>query len=213
MALTLINSVDSDQFSTVKRLLTRYCSPTLAGVKPAGLVTFPDDNPAGLHTVVGQYNRMLNQCDVYLRVLHKANRHPLLLVYRLDLLQTVLEDSAISDFLHSCGYPNRDSVNEKLDILARKISVWEDFPHEIGIFLGYPLPDVVSFCQNRGRHYKCCGAWKVYHDVETASKVFSCYRQCREAVCLELAKGASLVRLCQQKFKYQGIYERGICNE
>ena len=56
MALTLINSVDSDQLSTVKRLLTRYCSPTLAGVKPAGLVTFPDDNPAGLHTVVGQYN-------------------------------------------------------------------------------------------------------------------------------------------------------------
>ena len=39
------------------------------------------------------------------------------------------------------------------------------FPHEIGIFLGYPLADVAGFIRNKGRNCKCIGTWKVYGDA------------------------------------------------
>ena len=37
-----------------------------------------------------------------------------------------------------------------------------DFPHEIGVFLGYPLEDVVGFIRHRGKCFTCCGCWKSY---------------------------------------------------
>jgi ribosomal protein S24E len=50
----------------------------------------------------------------------------------------------------------------------------------VGLFLGYPLDDVQGFIKNRGSHYKLCGAWKVYGDVEKARNHFRKYELCRE---------------------------------
>ena len=36
------------------------------------------------------------------------------------------------------------------------------FPHEIGLFLGYPFEDVMGFIENKGENYLCSGCWKVY---------------------------------------------------
>ena len=35
-----------------------------------------------------------------------------------------------------------------------------DFPHEISVFLGYPLKDVKCFISRRGSGYHMCGEWK-----------------------------------------------------
>lgn len=61
-------------------------------------------------------------------------------------------------------------------------SYWEadDFPHEIGIFLGYPLADVTGFIKNKGRNYLLCGMWKVYRQEETAATAFQYYRRMKE---------------------------------
>ena len=58
--------------------------------------------------------------------------------------------------------------------------LWSDFPHEIGIFLGYPLWDVEGFIANKGQNYKLCGYWKVYEDVSGAIDRFREYDTLRE---------------------------------
>ena len=45
-----------------------------------------------------------------------------------------------------------------------------DFPHEVGLFLGYPPRDVEGFIREKARRAKCTGAWKVYGDEEAARK-------------------------------------------
>ena len=40
----------------------------------------------------------------------------------------------------------------------------KEFPHEVGLFLGYPPEDVHGFIENRAQCAKCIGAWKVYGD-------------------------------------------------
>ena len=46
------------------------------------------------------------------------------------------------------------------------------FPHEVGLFLGYPLDDVTGFIEQKGKNYKCCGIWKVYGDPQQTQDIF-----------------------------------------
>jgi hypothetical protein len=67
-----------------------------------------------------------------------------------------------------------------------------EFPHEIGIILGYPLPDVEGFVQNNGKNYLLCGCWKVYHDVDYAKKTFEKYYKIRIKAMRVVEEGKNL---------------------
>lgn len=51
-------------------------------------------------------------------------------------------------------------------------AVQHDFPHEVGLVLGYPLEDVRGFMADGGRGAVVTGRWKVYGDVESACRRF-----------------------------------------
>ena len=46
------------------------------------------------------------------------------------------------------GY-DYSSVEEAVKILQNKLQMYETFPHEIGLFLGYPEEDVQGFIENQ----------------------------------------------------------------
>ena len=80
--------------------------------------------------------------------------------------------------------------------LRRRLEAGGGFPHEMGLFLGYPPEDVRGFWENGGRNYKYSGVWKVYSDdVEGARAAFRRYSRCRDAICKRLAGGISLVQM------------------
>ena len=37
----------------------------------------------------------------------------------------------------------------------------QGFPHEIGVFLGYPVEDVEGYMQNDGKNFLLVGYWKM----------------------------------------------------
>ena len=80
-----------------------------------------------------------------------------------------------------------------LETLGRRLNQG-DFPHEVGLFLGYPPEDVEGFRLHRGRDYKLAGCWKVYSDVERARQCFRRYGLCRAALCRRLREGKALAR-------------------
>ena len=82
-----------------------------------------------------------------------------------------------------------------LALLKKRFEASEDFPHEIGIFLDYPLGDVIGFIQNGGQNYKCSGCWKVYCNECEALKMFQKYHKCREVYRNLWAKGRSVLQL------------------
>lgn len=62
--------------------------------------------------------------------------------------------------------------------LVRRVNSQETFPHEIGLFLGYPSEDVNGFIKYGADKAKCVGAWRVYGDEEAAKKKFALYKKC-----------------------------------
>ena len=45
------------------------------------------------------------------------------------------------------------------------------FPHEIGVFLGYPPEDVKAFIKQNGKGAVLCGYWKVYSNIKKVHAV------------------------------------------
>ena len=97
-------------------------------------------------------------------------------------------------FLTEQGYPYL-TVEDAVDLLCARLSQGGAFPHEIGLFLGYPIDDVVAFIANKGRNCLCCGCWKCYTDACAAQKAFDKFRKCTSVYKRLFACGRTLDQL------------------
>lgn len=180
----------------VEQLLARNCSPVMAGIKPANLVSADLQKlPQDIESVLAQYEQNFSGRGICFRVLCRCERRVLILVYSQSQLQQAQQQPQVASFLQQCGYHMESSLQERVYKLGEKIRQSGEFPHEIGLFLGYPLEDVEGFIRHKGQNFLYSGCWKVYHDVERKQQLFARYIQCRNAVCHQLQMGRSLSRL------------------
>ena len=165
-------------------LLATHAAPALLGAKPANLLSVP--RFATFAPWVAAYNARLNAKGLYLHPMCQCNDKQLLLVYHKAKLVNTLCSPQNRVFLLSYGYPlyaeNGAAIHleDALQHLALRLQEEPHFPHEIGVFLGYPLEDVVGFIANNGCNYKCSGCWKVYGDEMQSRQLFSQYKQCKQ---------------------------------
>ena len=79
--------------------------------------------------------------------------------------------------------------------LARHLANDSSFPHEIGLFLGYPVRDVLGFMKSPEEGVMYTGFWKVYGDKDEALRTFARYRKCTEVYCKCYRTGSRLDKL------------------
>jgi hypothetical protein len=156
----------------VEDAIIRHCSPILMGCKPAAL--FPLGR-AGL----GSLLRAL-PLNVRCLVIREQGGRALLFLFDQAMLEKTIFRDPIRETLTGMGYPSLPSLPLFLAHLQKQFNC--GCPHEVGLFLGYPLEDVLGFIRNRGANYKLCGIWKVYGDVEQAKNFFRQYDLCRECM-------------------------------
>lgn len=167
---------------TLERSLIEHCAPTLAGLKVASLYRyFPRDREG----FAGQFRALREQMaarGLRLRVLKGCGRTGslLLYLYREEDLGRTLGDRAVADYLTASGYDLTAGTEGLLRQMARRVCLRREFPHEIGLFLGYPLEDVEGFIRNKGQGYTYRGHWKSYGDPAEAHRRFAGYRACTE---------------------------------
>ena len=162
-------------FETV---MIEQCAPVLASLKPAGLFRYETRDCADLARRVKNWNEQLQPKGLRVRVLKGCARthQYLVYVYRESMLRAVLTDETVQGFLRQEGYhlpAERADCTAWLTQLSRRLCCSAEFPHEIGVFLGYPLSDVVGFIENSGRNFTCCGCWKAYGDPQAAQRHFA----------------------------------------
>lgn len=165
------------------RLLAAHCAPALAGIKPASLVSCQRSQFPQLPRQLEVYRQAFAVRDVQFRILYTCPGRYLLLVYRRAMLERCLAQTDVMVLLERFGYRRQETLEAKLERLGRRAAGEDGFPHEIGLFLGYPVEDVEGFIRHGGGDYKLCGCWKVYGDVENASRQFAqIARVCRACV-------------------------------
>lgn len=172
-----------------------HCAPALAGIKPSNLVSFCGKKHPGLDSRLAAWNEQLNPAGIYFEKICNCKKRVLVLVYRRKKLEGLLADHGIRAELREAGYPVNEGLEAVIGHLKTRLSAGGGFPHEVGLFLGYPLEDVHGFMQSGGRDYKLNGYWKVYSDEEKAKELFYRYTKCRKAVCARMGMGMSIARL------------------
>lgn len=175
-------------------LLVKHCSPTLAGIKTGNLFScsFPNDDE--MKACVRCWNKQLNKKGLRVLPMRFRNGRALIYVYRPSKLALDLRDSLAKQLLNERGYCTETSERCVVH-LVKRLCEYEEFPHEIGLFLGYPAEDVCAFIENKADGYKCVGCWKVYGDAEKAQKTFDKFKKCTDAYWKQFAKGKSIERL------------------
>ena len=97
-----------------------------------------------------------------------------------------------------------------LNHLSQRVSLSaqgaESYPHEMGIFLGYPLEDVRGFILHEGKDSRYTGYWKVYGDVEQAKQTFQAYDNAKECAVVEFMAGKQMKEILSS-MKNMEIYD------
>ena len=177
-----------------EEMIVHNCSPTLAGLKTANLFNCSFDSERGMTASLRRWNEALSGKGICMIPLRKSAKRALVYVYRPGRLTRDLLDPRAQEILRLCGYSGRNS-SCCLKELIRRLKTREDFPHEIGLFLGYPPEDVRLFIENEARNYKFVGCWKVYSNEAEARKTFAKFKKCTDVYSRLQAKGTSVVRL------------------
>ena len=179
---------------TLEKILVEQCAPTLARIKTGSLFTVDCGSNEELIHEAEVCRQVLTPRDVHIVLMRVSEGKALVYVYRGRRLENDLCCPLRREYLEKCGYTEFDSECA-VEMLRRRIEEMDVFPHEIGLFLGYPLRDVEGFVMNCGRNCLLCGPWKVYHDVQAAERIFAQIRKCTQIYRKMYDLGRTLERL------------------
>ena len=181
---------------TFEAVLIRQCAPTLAGMKPGSIFCFKHSSPEVSRRKACQWNEQLAPFGLAVQILleRPETGSVIVYVYHPNHLKRLLSGPAYQRFLSEAGYAGTD-LDGLLEQLAHRLRTQPEFPHEIGVFLGYPLRDVIGFIENRGRNFTCCGFWKSYGDPVEMQVCFACYRRCIQTYVAMFEQGVPIERL------------------
>ena len=174
--------------------IVKNCAPTLAGLKTGNMFQYSYESREELLTFIRRLNRQLAEKGIRVVPLRMSEKRALLYLFRPKKLRHDLTHGSAACLLRSRGYCP-EHCGRCVAQLGKKLRRQEAFPHEIGLFLGYPPEDVEGFINQGAHRCKCTGCWKVYGDEETAKKTFAQYKKCTKVYCDRWEQGTSLDRL------------------
>lgn len=168
--------------------LALHGAPIIKGIKIANLIMVKTEEICSI-------DKVLMGTGISYRTLKYDNKKIILYLYRKKELEKYIFSTDVRKFLKTYGHTG-NTIEEMLDTLSERILLHKngktEFPHEIGIFLGYPLIDVKGFLENSGENFLYVGYWKVYHDVQGALRLFQRYDEEREKTVREIILGKTI---------------------
>jgi hypothetical protein len=155
-----------------------HSSPVLEKQKPAVVLNFVNERRRRLNDIWNENrDRIPGSENFRYYELRRTPKRTSVFFYHPDLLQNILREKATAQFLITCGYREELTLATALADLKKRFQ--QGCPHEIGIFLGIPLPDVLGFIENSGKKALAGGYWKIYHDPDLKLALFARYREAK----------------------------------
>ncbi len=173
--------------------LIRCCAPTMANLKTGNMFNYAFESRKEMTNELRKLNQVLGHKGLRVLPLRWNDKHALVYLYRPKMLAQDLQNDMAAQILAECGY-TCGNPNACVAQLIARLRDNQDFPHEVGLFLGYPPADVDGF-MHRKHACKLSGIWKVYDDVEGASRQFARCKHCTEVYLQRYRQGYSLDRL------------------
>ncbi len=171
----------------IKAKIYYHIAPTLKGLKPSSIVTLTKDKRDLCNLWDLYKNQILLDCGLDYFELKRDDQSINVMVYNKSYLIRTIHNSNNLDFLFQYGYYKSMNLNEILNRLKQRfVNVC---PHEVGIFLGYPIEDVKDFIKHPKKPCLITGYWKVYNDLDYAEKKFKSFDKAKINVMMDIMNG------------------------
>lgn len=174
-------------------------APTLAKEKVSSLITF-NDNRNLQNTWEVYKEQICEKLNVGCFELKKSEKSTIVLFFNEEELHKVLKDERNLEFLKRFGYYKEMTLRENLQFLKKRFE--NCCPHEMGIFLGYPIDDVTFFIDCPNKQCKMTGYWKVYHNIEEAKCTFNKFDRIKSNVIRLMINGTKPIEIASDMKNY-----------
>lgn len=155
--------------------LAELLAPVMLGAKSAEILSFQKKTSTYYKDLQALEQCRKNCTRLNIERIDCLNGTTKFFVYQADELNGWLSDPRHLNFLINQGYPKIYSLNGYLEVLYERLQQADSFPHEIGIFLGYPLKDIMGFMGLANLKLTSVSKWRVYGDprisVEKMTKI------------------------------------------
>ena len=177
----------------LQEAIIEHGSPTLAGIKTGSLfrVACPFQDIAD---EVRGLNGMLRKYGLRIIPVRKRKKTTLMYLYRPSRLKADLSCPEAKEILMEKGYSYTET-QRCIAQLSRHLKEDAAFPHEVGLFLGYPPSDVKCFMESPFEGVRCIGCWKAYSNEDAARATFEKYKKCTTFYRKEIGRGKPLEAL------------------
>jgi hypothetical protein len=183
--LKIVNNYDDLEY--LFSVIIRNEGPTIKKYKTASLINFSNSD-RNLNNIWEEYkNQVKEKLDIDYFELKKDTANTVVLFYDKEKIRLDISNNRNMEFLKRFGYNEKMDIDQCLLLLGKRFEYM--CPHEIGIFLGYPLEDVISFVDCSNAKCKMVGYWKVYHDIENAKGIFNKYDEIKYTIMKLMMKG------------------------
>lgn len=152
----------------------------LTGVKPANLVRISNRTFACGRNMYALWHEhgvdLMRESHLEAIQLHETDSSTLLLLYDPVLLERRLRSRGATVFLRSLDYPMSGNLANTLFHLSSRF-IDTKLPHEIGVFLGYPLKDVAAFMGRTELQFSSQRLWKIYGHPRRSEALADLYQE------------------------------------
>lgn len=157
-------------FEYLYALIKSTVAPTLKDLKLATMMNLKNGNRALKDLWEKNKTLIGDSLGLDFFELKKGENFVLVYFFKKDKLDKKLSTSKVSEFLNLMGYKDCKQVYDYLNLLKNRFN--DSCPDEIGVFLGYPLKDVIDFKDRDKKTCKCTGYWKCFNDEKSSRKAF-----------------------------------------
>ncbi len=188
MSQEVLEIVQRMNWKDIETQLALQCAPLITGLKISNLLIISSSN---LHRV----KQILKDTYISHTVLFVSKEKIILLLYNKRKLEQYLSEKKAKNLLRELGY-QEFTLNDVLPAFQLRYQNYmlenTEFPHEMGVLLGYPIGDVKGFIYNEGRNFLYTGYWKVYENVTAAKKLFHKFEIAEETLIQLISNGISM---------------------
>lgn len=162
-----------DTKESLEKYLLFTLSPVIGGLKPSSTITLSYDKKE--YSIWSNYKKeFLEILKLKEIVLRKGTKAEIILIYNEENLLNCINKKDNREFLNKLGYDLTLTLEENLDILVYRYEKYH-CPHELGVFLGIPIEDVIDFMECSDKKCLMCGYWKVFNNYNNAKDIFNKY--------------------------------------
>ncbi len=193
------------QTKSLLRFLMIKTAAVRAGIKPGALLRVARCCRLSDAEIRLCQNEILDALKLKFRILKDDPDSALVLFYDPELLAETLADPEKAAYLAGHGYGECRRTGEYLNMLKERCRTMS-LPHEVGIFIGYPLKDVMGFIEKAPRTPVARGDWQVFGEPEESLRLMQLYR-CAEQLAEKIIETYQDMEICLEQIAGINIHQ------